>query len=67
MRGAVPRRRRHRREGGGGGAAAEGGAEGVYDPAAGLFRAASVLARHDETYMPKEVADALKKQGLWKP
>jgi cytochrome c-type biogenesis protein CcmE len=25
-----------------------------------------VLAKHDETYMPKEVADALKKQGLWK-
>ena len=25
-----------------------------------------VLAKHDETYMPKEVADALKAQGLWK-
>jgi cytochrome c-type biogenesis protein CcmE len=25
-----------------------------------------VLAKHDETYMPKEVADALKKQGYWK-
>jgi cytochrome c-type biogenesis protein CcmE len=25
-----------------------------------------VLAKHDETYMPKEVADALKKQGHWK-
>jgi cytochrome c-type biogenesis protein CcmE len=32
----------------------------------GLFRASSVLAKHDETYMPKEVADALKKQGHWK-
>jgi cytochrome c-type biogenesis protein CcmE len=26
-----------------------------------------VLAKHDETYMPKEVADALKKQGVWQP
>jgi len=25
-----------------------------------------VLAKHDETYMPKEVADAMKKQGHWK-
>jgi len=40
-------------------------AEGALDPA-GLFRADSVLAKHDETYMPKEVADALKKQGHWK-
>src|ERR1044072_4145990 len=30
---------------------------------AGTFKADSVLAKHDETYMPKEVADALKKQG----
>jgi len=34
--------------------------------AAGTFAADSVLAKHDETYMPKEVADALKKQGHWK-
>jgi cytochrome c-type biogenesis protein CcmE len=40
-------------------------AEGALD-AAGLFRADSVLAKHDENYMPKEVADALKKQGHWK-
>ncbi len=33
---------------------------------AGSFRADSVLAKHDENYMPKEVADALKKQGHWK-
>jgi cytochrome c-type biogenesis protein CcmE len=33
----------------------------------GHFKADSVLAKHDETYMPKEVADALKKQGHWKP
>ena len=34
--------------------------------ARGTFKADSVLAKHDETYMPKEVADALKKQGHWK-
>jgi cytochrome c-type biogenesis protein CcmE len=39
-------------------------AEGSLDPA-GLFRADTVLAKHDENYMPKEVADALKKQGHW--
>lgn len=31
----------------------------------GRFVATEVLAKHDETYMPKEVADALKEQGLW--
>jgi cytochrome c-type biogenesis protein CcmE len=40
-------------------------AEGVL-VSANLFRADSVLAKHDETYMPKEVADALKRQGHWK-
>ena len=40
-------------------------AEGALDPA-GFFKAETVLAKHDETYMPKEVADALKKQGHWK-
>jgi cytochrome c-type biogenesis protein CcmE len=39
--------------------------EGVLD-GGGLFKADSVLAKHDEKYMPKEVADALKKQGHWK-
>ena len=29
-----------------------------------LFRADSILAKHDERYMPREVADALKKQGV---
>jgi cytochrome c-type biogenesis protein CcmE len=29
------------------------------------LRADSVLAKHDEKYMPREVADALKKQGVW--
>ena len=32
----------------------------------GTFVAAEVLAKHDETYMPKEVADALKESGQWK-
>lgn len=31
-----------------------------------LFVANSVLAKHDENYVPREVADALKKQGHWK-
>lgn len=32
----------------------------------GVFIADTVLAKHDENYMPPEVADALKKQGLYK-
>ena len=40
-------------------------AEGALD-SSGVFRADTVLAKHDETYMPKDVADALKKQGHWK-
>ena len=39
-------------------------AEGVLE-GSGVFEADTVLARHDETYMPREVADALKKQGHW--
>jgi cytochrome c-type biogenesis protein CcmE len=39
--------------------------EGALD-GAGRFKADNVLAKHDETYMPKDVADALKKQGHWK-
>ena len=39
-------------------------AEGHYQN--GVFEAKEVLAKHDETYMPKEVADALKKSGKWK-
>jgi cytochrome c-type biogenesis protein CcmE len=31
----------------------------------GVFIADSVLAKHDETYMPKEVADKLKEKGIW--
>jgi cytochrome c-type biogenesis protein CcmE len=33
--------------------------------ASGRFKADSILARHDENYMPREVADTLKKQGQW--
>jgi cytochrome c-type biogenesis protein CcmE len=33
----------------------------------GTFHASEVLAKHDETYMPKEVAEALKKSGHWNP
>ena len=40
-------------------------AEGALD-GAGQFNADTILAKHDETYMPKEVADALKKSGHWK-
>jgi cytochrome c-type biogenesis protein CcmE len=33
----------------------------------GVFIATEVLAKHDEQYMPPEVAEALKKSGQWKP
>ena len=39
-------------------------AEGSLDNG-GTFIADTILAKHDETYMPKEVADALKKSGHW--
>ena len=32
----------------------------------GKFTAREVLAKHDETYMPKEVAEALRKSGQWR-
>jgi len=32
----------------------------------GVFEAVEILAKHDENYMPPEVADALKKAGKWK-
>lgn len=40
-------------------------AEGKFG-ANGDFVADTVLAKHDERYMPKEVADALKKSGEWR-
>ena len=33
----------------------------------GSFRAQEVLAKHDESYMPKDVAEALKRTGQWRP
>lgn len=41
-------------------------AEGRLGPD-GVFVAAEVLAKHDENYMPREVAEALKKNGHWQP
>ena len=40
-------------------------AEGQLD-SAGVFVASEVLAKHDENYMPPEVAEALRKSGQWK-
>jgi len=42
------------------GVVAEGRMQGA------TFAADEVLAKHDETYMPPEVADAIKKSGQWK-
>jgi len=39
-------------------------AEGHVEPD-GLFKADTVLAKHDENYMPREVVETLKKQGHW--
>jgi len=39
--------------------------EGALD-GSGTFKADSVLAKHDENYMPREVAERLKQQGHWK-
>lgn len=43
------------------GVVAEGTVEGP-----SLFHADNVLAKHDERYMPKEVADKLKQEGTWR-
>lgn len=39
-------------------------AEGYF--VSGVFRAERILAKHDENYMPREVADALKEAGVWR-
>jgi cytochrome c-type biogenesis protein CcmE len=39
-------------------------AEGKLQPG-GVFNAATILAKHDERYMPREVVDALKRSGHW--
>ncbi|ODT72240.1 MAG: cytochrome c biogenesis protein CcmE [Pelagibacterium sp. SCN 63-23] len=41
-------------------------AEGSLGPD-GIFQASNVLAKHDENYVPKEVVEALKAQGEWRP
>jgi cytochrome c-type biogenesis protein CcmE len=38
--------------------------QGAFQPDR-TFVATTVLAKHDENYVPKELADELKKQGLW--
>ena len=40
-------------------------AQGAFDEAR-VFQASQVLAKHDETYMPREVADRLKETGEWR-
>ncbi len=39
--------------------------QGAFQPDR-VFAASTVLAKHDENYVPKEVVDEMKKQGLWK-
>jgi cytochrome c-type biogenesis protein CcmE len=39
--------------------------EGKFAAGSKVFSADSVLAKHDENYMPKEVADRLKADGVW--
>ncbi|GHA29197.1 cytochrome c-type biogenesis protein CcmE [Devosia pacifica] len=41
-------------------------AEGALQPD-GSFQATNVLAKHDENYIPKEVADSLRERGEWRP
>jgi len=38
-------------------------AEGTFED--GVFSARTILAKHDENYMPREVVDALKDKGMW--
>ncbi len=38
--------------------------EGVLGPD-GVLAADTVLAKHDENYMPREIADSLKEKGVW--
>jgi cytochrome c-type biogenesis protein CcmE len=40
--------------------------EGTFGPD-GVFVADSVLAKHDESYMPRDVAESLKEKGVWQP
>ena len=47
--------------------AEEQGMVGTGRYVAGVFQASKILAKHDETYMPAELVDALKAQGVYKP
>ena len=38
-------------------------AQGVFE--GDIFKADSMLAKHDENYMPREIADSLKEKGVW--
>lgn len=40
-------------------------AEGRFEAGTDVFDAETVLAKHDERYMPKEVAERLKSEGVW--
>ncbi|MGV8935992.1 MAG: cytochrome c maturation protein CcmE [Allorhizobium sp.] len=40
--------------------------EGTFEPGSQVFVADTVLAKHDENYMPREVAERLKADGVWK-
>lgn len=39
-------------------------AEGRFEPD-GVFHADSILAKHDENYIPRDLADSLKAKGVW--
>ena len=47
------------------GVVAEGVLSAPSSSSVNQLRADSVLAKHDENYMPREIADSLKKQGVW--
>ncbi|MCD6036002.1 MAG: cytochrome c-type biosis protein CcmE [Rickettsiales bacterium] len=45
----------------------QGMVAGGYFQADGTFKAEELLAKHDENYMPRDVADAIKESGHWRP
>jgi cytochrome c-type biogenesis protein CcmE len=40
--------------------------EGTFDSTVSVFKATKLFAKHDETYIPREVVNSLKKQSLWR-
>ena len=40
--------------------------EGIWNPQSNIFTASTVLAKHDENYIPRDVVEGLKKAGRWK-